>query len=101
MGFGYGSGFDDILSAFFRAGVGRGGIGGGGGRTRRGGDLSLHLQMSLDEVANDVTKEIEIPRIELCSVCRGSGAAPGTTPKKCPQCGGTGQLQRIQNAGLA
>jgi molecular chaperone DnaJ len=96
MGFGYGGGFEDILGAFFGVGAGR-----GGGRARRGGDLTLHLQMSLEEAVNDVTKEIEIPRTELCGVCRGSGAAPGTTPKKCSQCGGTGQLQRVQNTGFA
>lgn len=95
-GFGYAGGFEEILGAFFGMGSGR-----GGGRTRRGGDLTLHLQISLEEAVNDATKEIEIPRTELCSVCRGSGAAPGTAPKKCTQCGGTGQLQRVQNTGFA
>jgi molecular chaperone DnaJ len=95
MGFGYGGGFEDILSAFFGAGAGR------GGRARRGGDLTLHLQLGLEEVVNDVTKEIEIPRTELCGICRGSGASPGTTPRRCSQCGGTGQVQKMQNAGFA
>jgi molecular chaperone DnaJ len=96
MGFGYGGGFEEILGAFFGAGAGR-----GVGRARRGGDLTLHLQIGLEDAVDDVTKEIEIPRTELCSTCRGSGASPGTTPRKCPQCGGTGQLQRVQNAGFA
>jgi molecular chaperone DnaJ len=96
MGFGFGGGFEDILSAFFGAGAGR-----AGGRSRRGGDLTLHLQLGLEEAVSDVTKEIEIPRTELCSICRGSGASPGTTPRRCPQCGGTGQLQKMQNAGFA
>jgi molecular chaperone DnaJ len=95
MGFGYGGGFEDILGAFF------GTAGGRGSRQRRGGDLTLHLQLGLDEVVNDVTKEIEIPRTELCGICRGSGASPGTTPRRCPQCGGTGQVQKMQNAGFA
>ena len=96
MGFGYGGGFEEILGAFFGAGAGR-----AGGRARRGGDLTLHLQLGLEEVVDDVTKEIEIPRTELCGICRGSGASPGTTPRRCPQCGGTGQLQKMQNAGFA
>jgi molecular chaperone DnaJ len=96
MGFGYGGGFEDILGAFF--GTGRG----GGGRSRRGGgDLTLHLQLGLEEAVNDVTKEIEIPRTELCNICRGSGASPGTSIRRCQQCGGTGQIQKMQNAGFA
>jgi molecular chaperone DnaJ len=94
MGFGYGGGFEDILGAFF-------GTGRATGRPRRGGDLTLHLQLGLEEVVNDVTKEIEIPRTELCGICRGSGASPGTTPRRCAQCGGTGQVQKMQNAGFA
>jgi molecular chaperone DnaJ len=95
MGFAYGGGFEDILGAFF-------GIGGGRrGRPRRGDDLTLHIQLNLEEVVKDVTKEIEIPRTELCPTCRGNGAAPGTTPKRCAQCNGTGQVQRVQSTGFA
>ncbi len=96
MGFGFGGGFEDILNAFFGAGPSR-----GVGRARRGGDLTLHLQMGVEEAVSDVTKELEIPRTELCSVCSGTGASPGTSPRKCPQCGGAGQVQRMQNAGFA
>lgn len=96
MGFGGFGGFDDIFSTL---------LGGGGGRrgraARRGDDLTLHLQLRLEEVVNDVTKEIEIPRTEVCKVCGGNGAAPGTSPKTCTQCGGSGQVQRMQNAGFA
>jgi len=92
-GFGFGGGFEDLLGAL---------LGGAGGRRRanRGDDLTLHMQLSLEEVVNEVTKEIEIPRTEVCSVCGGNGAAPGTTPRRCDQCGGTGQVQRTLNAGL-
>jgi molecular chaperone DnaJ len=89
-GFGFGGGFDDILGAFFGQGSRRSG-------PRRGNDLTLHLQLGLEEVINDVTKELDIPRTEVCGTCRGSGAAPGTAPKRCSQCGGSGQLQRAQN----
>ena len=95
MGFGYGGGFEDILGAFFGVGPGR------GGRPRRGGDLTLHMQLNLEEAVSDEAKEIEIPRTELCHICRGSGASPGTTPRRCSQCGGTGQVQKMQNAGFA
>src|SRR5438552_1493461 len=91
---GFGFGFDDIFAQFF----------GGRGMSRgpsRGDDLTYHLQMNLEEVVSDQTKEIDIPRTELCPVCSGSGAAPGTTPRKCSQCNGAGQVQRVQSTGFA
>ena len=36
------------------------------------------------------------PRAESCDTCRGSGAAPGSTPTTCPACGGRGQLRYQQ-----
>jgi molecular chaperone DnaJ len=92
-GTGFG-GFDDIFSQLF---------GGGGARRapQRGSDLSLRLQMRLEDAVKDSSREVEIPRSEACPVCSGSGAAPGTSPRTCPQCGGAGQVQRMQNAGFA
>lgn len=91
-GFG-GFGFDEIFSQLF----------GGGGRRepRRGDDISLRIQMRLEDVVHDSSREIEIPRSEACPVCGGSGAAPGSSPRTCPQCGGSGQVQRTQSAGFA
>ncbi len=37
-------------------------------------------------------REIEIPRLESCAECKGSGCAPGTGPQVCPQCRGNGQV---------
>ena len=90
MGFG---GFDDIFSQFFGGGVGR--------RPAHGEDLTYHLQLNLEEVISDSSREIEIPRSEVCSVCDGSGAKPGTSPHQCDNCGGTGQVQKVQSAGFA
>ncbi len=92
-GTGFG-GFDDIFSQFFGGGVGRRGA-------SRGDDLSLHLQLRLEDVVSEISREIDIPRTESCNVCGGSGAAPGTSPKRCPQCGGAGQVQRMQSTGFA
>jgi molecular chaperone DnaJ len=51
------------------------------------------LEITLEEAARGVDKEIEIPRTEHCDVCGGSGAAPGTSARVCPRCGGAGQVQ--------
>jgi molecular chaperone DnaJ len=88
-------GFDDIFAQFF----------GGGGprqqRLRRGEDLTYHLQLNLEDVVSESTREIEIPREEVCDTCKGSGARPGTSPRTCDVCEGTGQVQKVQSAGFA
>ena len=38
-------------------------------------------------------KELELDRYESCETCHGSGAAPGTSPETCPDCGGSGVIQ--------
>jgi molecular chaperone DnaJ len=68
---------------------------------RRGGDLTYHLQLRLEDVVSDLTKEIEVPRPEVCGTCKGSGAAPGTSRRTCDQCNGSGQVQRMQSTGSA
>jgi molecular chaperone DnaJ len=87
-----GFGFDDIFSQFF---------GGGGRQPSRGDDLTYHLQLTLEDIVKDTSREIEIPRGEVCPTCSGSGARPGTTPQRCGVCGGTGQVQKVQSAGFA
>ncbi len=86
-------GFDDIFSQFFGVSPDR--------RIRRGEDLTYHLQIRLEDILEDFYKEVEIPRSEVCGTCNGSGAKPGTSPIQCSNCGGTGQVQRVQSTGFA
>jgi molecular chaperone DnaJ len=84
LGFGFNLG--DMFNIFF----------GGRGfreRTTRGRDLAYSLEITLEEAANGAEKEIEIERTEKCDVCMGSGAAPNTSPRKCPRCNGGGRIQ--------
>ena len=37
---------------------------------------------------------MSLDRVEECGECRGSGAAPGTSPETCSNCGGSGQVQQ-------
>ncbi|MHC4482998.1 MAG: DnaJ C-terminal domain-containing protein, partial [Planctomycetota bacterium] len=39
-------------------------------------------------------KTIEFTRQDICPECTGSGSARGTSPGRCPGCGGTGQMAR-------
>jgi len=91
MGFDFGFSFDDIFERFFghRMGFDR-----ETSRRRRGKDLRYNIGISLEDAYNGLETEIDIPRTETCNTCNGSGAKPGTNPKKCPQCDGTGQLKQ-------
>lgn len=53
----------------------------------------------MEEAAFGMEREIEISRMESCDTCEGTGAKPGTHPKKCTTCGGTGQVRNVQNLG--
>jgi molecular chaperone DnaJ len=69
----------------------------GGGRRRggpqRGADLRYDLEISFEESAHGTETPIQIPRQESCDECKGSGAAPGSSPTVCNQCRGQGQVR--------
>lgn len=104
-GFG-GAGFDfgdisDIFGSFFGGGFSGSGAGFGGTRSnvnapRRGSDVRQTVILSFEDAAKGCTKEVEYRRIEQCSDCRGTGAKPGTTPKTCPTCQGSGTVRTQQ-----
>ena len=92
-GFDFGGGFagmNDIFDAFFGGGMGTRTRGG----PQRGQDLRLDLRISFEEAVFGTERELTIPRAEVCSSCRGSGAEPGSSAQSCPQCRGTGQIRR-------
>ncbi|MDD3345333.1 MAG: molecular chaperone DnaJ [Candidatus Omnitrophica bacterium] len=58
---------------------------------KRGRDLQITIDISLEEAFSGVEKIISVPRYEICSVCAGSGAKPGTKKTTCPHCKGSGR----------
>ncbi|MCX6663228.1 MAG: molecular chaperone DnaJ [Euryarchaeota archaeon] len=60
---------------------------------QRGSDIRYDIEIRLEDAYRGMETELEVPRTELCDTCRGNGARPGTSPKRCSTCGGTGQLQ--------
>ncbi|MDD5730814.1 MAG: molecular chaperone DnaJ [Candidatus Omnitrophica bacterium] len=62
------------------------------GRGRKGRDLEISVNITLEEAALGIEKTIVVPRYETCPVCSGSGAKPGTKKNTCPQCKGSGKL---------
>ncbi len=85
--------FADIFGDIF----GLGDLFGGRRRSRRGGpqrgrDLQYTLQVSLEEAAKGIDRQIRIPRQESCTTCSGTGNRAGTAPEACSACGGRGQV---------
>ena len=90
--FGDGASFDfgDIFGDLF-----------GGGRSRRsqgprvneGADLRYNMDLTLEEVATGVEKEIKYKRKGKCKTCHGSGAEPGYSMKTCEKWNGSGHIQ--------
>jgi len=77
-----------IFDEFFGGG---GGEGGGGGR---GSDLRYDLEITLEEAAVGLEKEISFRKLVTCAHCNGSGAEPGSKRVTCPTCRGAGQIRR-------
>ncbi len=92
--FGFG-GFSDIFEEFFGFGTGSRARRRG---PRRGNDLQHDLEIGFEEAVFGCEKEIEVYRRDTCTVCQGSGAEPGTTPVRCNQCNGTGEVRRVQKS---
>ncbi|MBU0687409.1 MAG: molecular chaperone DnaJ [Candidatus Margulisbacteria bacterium] len=89
-------GFSDLGDVFDMFFGGRGGRQQRGFGPERGNDLSLELTITLEEAASGIEHAVEISHLIKCPKCTGSGAKPGTTPKKCTQCNGSGQIRKSQ-----
>lgn len=57
---------------------------------RRGGDLEAEVHLSFEDAVRGATIGVQLTGAAPCSTCGGTGAAPGTLPETCPQCGGSG-----------
>ena len=90
FGGGRGGGGGGIFESIFGDGFAQeGGERGGRGR---GSDLRYDMQITFQEAARGVEKEIEIAKLQACDTCHGSGAEPGSKVTTCPTCGGHGQV---------
>lgn len=81
-------GFGDIFETFFG-----GGQRGPRSRAERGQDALLRVELSFEEAIFGVEKSIPVDTAVLCDTCNGSCAKPGTSPRVCDICHGSGQVQ--------
>lgn len=86
-----GAGADSIFDTFFGGGGGYGG-GGGGERHRQGASKRVNINLSFEEAARGVDKELAITNYVTCATCAGKGAATPQGIKKCTRCKGSGQV---------
>jgi molecular chaperone DnaJ len=80
-----------------------GGLFGGRGRGReqaqrgqRGSDVEVEVRISFDDSLKGLQTTVPVTLELACHTCHGTGAAPGTAPKRCPQCNGTGVVATSQ-----
>lgn len=97
----FGGGFSDLGSIFEEL---FGGMGASSARSRRqpraGADLRTDIRLTFEEAAFGVDQELDIPRMEVCDRCNGSGAEPPTSPVTCSTCNGSGEIRRRQQSPL-
>jgi molecular chaperone DnaJ len=67
---------------------------------KKGADLRYDLTVTLEDVAFGAEKIMELPVVEQCSACSGSGAEAGGL-EHCTSCQGTGQIVREQRSGYS
>lgn len=91
---GFGVNLDDIFGDVF--GDLLGGFGATQRTPKRGRSLQYNLDVTLEEVIYGKEVRIQVPRVESCATCDGSGAKQGTRVVTCPQCHGRGQVSQTQ-----
>ncbi|WP_456324436.1 molecular chaperone DnaJ [Desulfonauticus submarinus] len=82
--------FSDIFAEFFGFGSSS------SSRARPGADLRYNLKISFRDAAKGTEVDLTIPKRDLCEVCGGTGAEPGSSVETCRHCGGRGQVYRSQ-----
>lgn len=97
-GFGDFGNISDLFASIFG-----GGFGGGGGAQRgpaRGADVLAEIELTLEEAAEGVERDVDVTTLGSCPECNGDGAAPGTFPTRCSDCGGTGEVRTVRRTML-
>lgn len=93
LGFGFG-GSSSIFDMFFGRRTRRPRYG-----PRRGADVRYDLEITLEEAAFGLSKNVNVPGSVVCDTCHGTGVKPGVGPKNCPKCNGTGETRRTRSFG--
>jgi molecular chaperone DnaJ len=93
--FGFGGGLGDLFDVFFNQGFG---ATGSRGAQRQGADAEIVVQIGLSEAVFGTRRDVKLKAPVPCTTCAGSGARPGTSASTCPDCRGSGQIQRVRQS---
>jgi molecular chaperone DnaJ len=88
-GFGFDLGGENLFDRLFRRRAGPG----------PGADLEVGLVVPLERVATGGAETVRVSRPGPCPACHGSGLKAGTEPRRCGDCGGTGQRVKRERKG--
>jgi molecular chaperone DnaJ len=97
---GFGDIFQNIFDTF-------GGFGGASpfGRSQPAGpapgeDLAVDVELTLEEAAFGIEREVSFRAHGTCVACEGAGTKDPASVKTCPDCGGTGQVRTVRRTML-
>jgi molecular chaperone DnaJ len=91
-------GLGDLFDAFFN------GMGGAQqGRGRRAGptpgpDAEMMVELTFREAVFGIQRQVDVTTPVHCDTCEGTGAQPGTSVTRCPECQGAGELRRVRQS---
>ena len=91
----FGGGLGDIFDMFFNGGSN---FGGGSSGPPRGADVEAIVDLSFVEAVFGCETDVSVRTAVPCEDCEGSGAAAGSHPQRCGDCGGTGQVRRVRQS---
>jgi len=86
----------DLFGGLFGGGAGRGRGQAERPRGQRGSDVEVDVRVSFEDSLRGIQTTVPVTLELACHTCHGTGAAPGTAPKRCPQCNGSGVVATSQ-----
>lgn len=92
----FGANLGDIFETFFGGGSPFGSPGRSG--PPRGEDLETVLELDLEDAVFGGEKMVSVRTAVACEPCEATGAEPGTGSSTCPECQGSGQVQRVRQS---
>ncbi len=79
----------DIFGDFF---------GGGRGKTRRGRDISIDVELTFKESVFGSDRKVLVTKNTVCATCKGNGAKPGSGMETCKTCAGKGKVKETKTS---